>query len=130
MLQSALLFYKKFRKSIEEYGFTVNPYDPCVANKMVGGKQLTISWHVDDVKVSHVSSRVVTQFISWVQKEYGKEREVTCTRGKKHVYLGMLLDYSQKGKVIVDMSSYVKDMWEEFPQQLDGTSPEARSMFT
>ena len=28
MLQSALLFYKKFRKSIEEYGFKINPYDP------------------------------------------------------------------------------------------------------
>ena len=81
---------------------------------------MTISWHVDDLKVSHKSPKVVTEFIEWVKKEYGKEREVTFTRGCKHAYLGMLLDYSRKGKVIIDMTSYVKDMWEEFPQELDG----------
>jgi hypothetical protein len=32
MLQSSLLYYKKFRKDIESIGFEVNPYDPCVAN--------------------------------------------------------------------------------------------------
>ena len=33
MLQSSLLYYRKFRKDIEEIGFTVNEYDPCVANR-------------------------------------------------------------------------------------------------
>jgi len=34
------------------FGFVLNPYDPCVANKgVVKGKQLTIVWHVDDLKV-------------------------------------------------------------------------------
>ena len=32
MLQSSLLYYKKFRKDLEGIGFVVNPYDPCVAN--------------------------------------------------------------------------------------------------
>ena len=54
MLKSSLLYYKKFRKDIEEIGFEVNPYDPCVANRMVNGKQHTIVWHVDDLKCSHV----------------------------------------------------------------------------
>jgi hypothetical protein len=35
MLRSSLLFYRKLRKELEQYGFEVNPYDPCVANKMV-----------------------------------------------------------------------------------------------
>lgn len=131
MLQSALLFYKKFRKSIERYGFKINPYDSCVANKMVQGKQMTISWHVDDVKVSHLSPNVVDSFIDWSKAEYGKEREVTVTRGKKHVYLGMLLDYSNKGKAIIDMIEYIKDMCEEFPQHLSGkaTSPASPGLF-
>ena len=30
MLQSALLFYNKLRKDLEDSGFEVNPYDPCV----------------------------------------------------------------------------------------------------
>ena len=39
MLQSSLLYYKKFRKDIELIGFEVNLYDPCVANRMVSGNQ-------------------------------------------------------------------------------------------
>ena len=32
LLQSALLFYSKLRTELEDFGFAVNPYDPCVAN--------------------------------------------------------------------------------------------------
>jgi hypothetical protein len=32
MIQSALIFYKKFRNDLEQIGFKVNDYDPCVAN--------------------------------------------------------------------------------------------------
>ena len=35
---------------LEAYGFKIDPYDPCVENKMVGGKQITVFWHVDDQK--------------------------------------------------------------------------------
>ena len=34
MIQSALLFYKKFRKDLEGIGSKVNDYDPCVANRI------------------------------------------------------------------------------------------------
>jgi hypothetical protein len=49
MLVSAMLFYKKLNNDLIEYGFKVNPYDPCVANKIVRGRQMTVSWHVDDL---------------------------------------------------------------------------------
>ena len=32
---------------LENEGFVINPYDPCVANKIVDGKQFTVAWHVD-----------------------------------------------------------------------------------
>eukprot|EP00804_Cyclotella_cryptica_P001379 CCRYP_020622-RB/>CCRYP_020622-RB protein AED:0.48 eAED:0.48 QI:0/-1/0/1/-1/0/1/0/43 len=32
-MRSALLFYKKLRKELEDYGMKMNPYDMCVANK-------------------------------------------------------------------------------------------------
>ena len=35
MLRAALLFYKRLRSTLEEMGFEINPYDPCVANMMV-----------------------------------------------------------------------------------------------
>jgi len=34
-------------------GFTINPYDPCIANKMVNGSQMSVRWHVDDLMISH-----------------------------------------------------------------------------
>ena len=42
MLKSALLFDKEFRGNLELIGFEVNPYDPCVANKIINGNQMTI----------------------------------------------------------------------------------------
>ena len=39
LLKSALLFYKKLRGELEDMGFEVNPYDPCVANRIVNGTQ-------------------------------------------------------------------------------------------
>ena len=60
LLQSALLFYRKLRVELEDFGFTVNPYDPCVANKIINDSQMTMAWHVDNLKISHKDSREVT----------------------------------------------------------------------
>jgi hypothetical protein len=133
LLVSAMLFYKKLMKDLQGYGFEINPYDPCVANKMVNGKQLTVSWHVDDLKSSHVKTKINDEFLQWIKDTYGSIGEVKITRGKVHEYLGMKLDYSIPGQVSVDMSDYVKSMLENFPQEeLEGptvTSPWNDNLF-
>jgi hypothetical protein len=35
MMKSALLFYQKLVLELKSIGFIVNPYDPCIANKIV-----------------------------------------------------------------------------------------------
>jgi len=90
LLQSALLFYNKLRGELEDYGFEINPYDPCVANKMVNGSQMTVTWHVDDLKVSHKDKFVVTKFLKYLGDLYGNR--ITVNRGKVHDCLGMDLD--------------------------------------
>ena len=116
MLVSSILFYKKFRKYIEGIGFQVNPYDRCVANKIVRGKQHTISWHVDDVKSSHVDSAINDEFHKWCEDTYGNETNghVKVARGDRHDYLWIILDYSSKGKLKVDMAYYIQAMEDEF----------------
>ena len=42
MLIASLLWYEKFRKDLELVGFKFNAYDPCVANRIVKGKQWMI----------------------------------------------------------------------------------------
>jgi hypothetical protein len=34
---ASLLYYRKFIKSLIDVGFALNPYDPCVANKIIDG---------------------------------------------------------------------------------------------
>ncbi len=44
LLRSALLFYRQLHGELEAYGFKINPYDPCIANKITNdGEQLTVA---------------------------------------------------------------------------------------
>ncbi len=52
-LKRTLLFYKKLVSDLTSADFTVNPYDPCVANKRFNCKQMTVLWHVNNLKISH-----------------------------------------------------------------------------
>jgi hypothetical protein len=128
MLRSALLFYRKLVSDLEESGFVINPYDPCVANRIVNGKQQTVVWHVDDLKVSHKDPEVNTAFGKWLVEKYGDCAE---HRGKFHEYLGMDLDYSEKGKVKIRMVPYLQSIIDEFPEEIMGTrvTPAADYLF-
>ena len=70
MLIASLLFYQKFKKDIEAIGFKVNPYYPCAANKMLHDKQMKITWHVNDHKVSHVEKDIIDTFIKCTNETY------------------------------------------------------------
>ena len=118
MSQSSLLWYQKLKGDLEGIGFEFNPYDPCVANRQVKGKQQTVLFHVDDLKSSHVDRKVNDEFAVWLETTYGEHGKVKIHRGKIHDYLGMTFDWSEKGKVKIDMISYVEDMINELPKKL------------
>ena len=50
--------------------------------------------------------------IQWVDMKYGDPEigEVKATKGEKLDYIGMILDYSTKGEVKIDMKYYVKNI--------------------
>ena len=101
LLRSALLFYKKLRADLENMGSEVNPYDPCVANNVINWLQMTVTWHVNDVKISHKESDDITNFITELGKLY--DNDLAVHQGKVHSYLGMLFYYSTKGTVKISM---------------------------
>ena len=72
-LHAALLFWQKLSKQLEDWGFKINPYDWCVANKTINGKQYTILWHVDNLKILHMDPTMVTNVITNLQSQFGKE---------------------------------------------------------
>jgi len=85
MLQASLLFYQKLRSDLEEIGFKINPYDPCVANRMVNGNMHTVTWHVDDLK-STKSQRQTPQMVrEKVWKQRFRERQ-GCKRKNSQLF--------------------------------------------
>ena len=102
---------------LKSIGFELNPYEPCVAKKMINGKQFALCWHVDDVKASHADPQEVDKFVQWLHDTYEDDvGQVKVSRGKAHDYLGMTLDYSSPGEVKMNMIDYVKKMVEDFPE--------------
>jgi hypothetical protein len=130
LLRSALIFYRKPVANLESDGFVLNPYNSCVANKVVNGKQMTVCWLVDDLKVSHCDPNQVTIFGEWLSKKY--RVAVVTHQGKVHDYLGMIFDFLAKGKVMVTMMEYIKNIIRDFPDEITGTktSPATDHLFT
>ena len=71
-LAAPLPWYQMFVDVIKEFRFSVNPYDECVANKMVNGAQFTICWYVDDLKLSRIEESVVNDMIKKSEIKFGK----------------------------------------------------------
>ena len=86
-------------------GFMLNSYDPWVANCDVNESQMTITWHVDDLKISHVDDEEVTKMIDWFKSIYGKVK-VSC--GKLHQYLGINMDFGEKSKLKMSMVPFLE----------------------
>ena len=130
-LHAALIFWWKLTSKLVEWGFTINPYDWCVANKQINGQQCTLVWHVDDMKISHADPKVVNDIINKHEQEFGKEAPLTTHRGKIHYYLGMTLDFSLPGKVQIRMEEYIRNMLTELPEDMEGlaTTPAAEHLF-
>ena len=112
MLQIPLLFYSNEKRDLENIGFVINLYDPCVADRFIRGKQHTMLWHVDDLKSSHVDLKVNNGFHIWLKTKNGDPKlgKVKAVREKLHDYLAMNLDCTVDRAVKNNMVKYVEDM--------------------
>jgi hypothetical protein len=118
LLKSALLFYKKIVSNLQNYEtpFVINPYDPCIVNATINGKQMTTTWHVDDLKVSHVDPFQITKFVAYLASIYGNG--LVVHRGKVHDYLGMDLNFANKGIAQILMITYTTKVLTNFPEAI------------
>lgn len=119
-LQSALRWYETFVCKLKDMGFTINPYDPCVANAEIEGSQCTICWYVDDTKISHINPEVVTKVIEEMESAFGK---MEIKRGRNHVFVGMDFTLTEDHKLSISMKEYVDECieaFEEVDRKLEG----------
>ncbi len=127
-VQSALLWYKLFSSTLVGLGFELNPYDLCVANAIIDGKQCTIGWYVDDNIITHVDPNQVTWVIDKIEERFGK---MVVSRGKSHDFLGMKLDFLEDKTVTVGMKEHIKGAIADFPEDItrDAATPAAKYLF-
>ena len=94
------------------------------------GKEMTIPWHVDNLKTSHVDAYEVTKLMDWTKGIYGIRMKEF--RRKRHDYLRMDLDLSVDGEVRVIMMDYLKNIVSEFTDTIQGKvlTPAEDHLFT
>jgi hypothetical protein len=109
-------------------GFKLNPYNSCVANCMIDGKQCTMVWYVDDTKISHIDPNVVTTIIQKLEERFDK---MTVTRGKEHNFWGMHIWYTNNKTALITMKEYLQEANDESCLDVSHTAatPATRSLF-
>ena len=112
-------------------GFILNPYDTCVTKCMINGKQCTILWHLDDLKISHEDPAVVNNIIRRLNGKYEKITPMISTCGKIQEYLGMTLDFTDTGKVKIIVYDYIDEMISNLPTKMIGelATPASNHLF-
>ena len=50
-----------------------------MVNIMVNGEQITVCWHVDDLKSSHIDPKVNNEFLQWIKDTFRQLSEVKMT---------------------------------------------------
>ena len=128
-MKSALLWYRLFRNMLQDLGFVLNPYNPCVANSQIKGSQCTIVWYVDDNKISHKEQTVVNDIIQRIETKFGP---MTKTQGDDHEFLGMQLHFNHLDKTVkILMQTYLDEAIHQ--SQLDvrraAATPATKTLF-
>ena len=93
---------------------------------MVNGEQITVQFHVDDLKVlykdhavlgdflddlrSDKDHAVLDDFLDDLRSKFGQEDKLAENKGLVHEYLGITIDYLIVGKVVFTMFDYLEDM--------------------
>jgi hypothetical protein len=86
--------------------------------------------------LKYLSNNPMFCHIQLHKTEFGNEAPLTITRGKMHDYLGMALDYTEKGKVKIKMIDYLERMFRDLPIEFqeefsgEASSPAVNHLFT
>ena len=74
------------------------------------GKQLTVVWHVDDLMVSCEDDLELTKFSCYLGNISGTK--LSMHMGRKHDYLGVVMEFYEDGALEVSMFDYQNNVIE------------------
>jgi hypothetical protein len=116
-IEAAKLFYYNLKNSLSEINMIPNEYDECVFNGTINGSNVTITVHVDDLKISSTCKESVEKVLEHLRFKYKK---ISVNEGPVVEYLGMIFDYSTEGEVAISMKQMIDEAINEM--NVSGTS--------
>jgi hypothetical protein len=127
VVEAARLWYLHLKSTLEEDGFTANPYDLCVFNKTTeDGDQITVVVHVDDLLVTSPTEQTQARFHSMLKKTYP---EIVMKAGDVVDYVGMTFDFREQGQVRVTMHGCTQDIIDGCGVTSPRATPAASTLF-
>lgn len=116
-----LALLQETEKGTEDYGVEMSSYDMCMANRETSrGHQLSMLWHVDDLKISCKDKFKVMKLIG-ICIGY-TERRWQYIKAEKGKYLRMMLVFTESGMFQVDISEYVNKIPDDFQEEVSKES--------
>ena len=104
-MESAILWYNIYAKTLKLQGLVVNPYHRCIESSRIDNKQCAISWYVDSNKSSHVDEHVNTRIIEAAADFFCG---ITVLRGSKHRFLEIDIEFLGNGIVSLIMKDCIE----------------------
>ena len=114
-LKASLLWFEFFANTLMKNDFILNPYELCVTNKIVNGKQLIVVWYVGNLKISLEQENVVQETVEMLKYEFSK---MSTTFGSKHEYQEMEIEIMNK-RVHICIKKYLKEYLKEFGEAIN-----------
>ena len=124
-IQAALLWYTKLKKVLMADGYSPNPYDACLFNKVVKGVQITVAFHVDDLLVTCVCEKLMDSLEDHLKKNFSN---ITVCNGNRHSYLAMNIVLGDAG-IEVDMAAYIANVVKDKTFRRVANSPARDDLF-
>jgi len=93
----------------------MNPYDLCISNKTINEKQWTITWYVNDLKISHIHHQVASKVIYKIEFEYGAMAVIS---GNVHTHIGINIELIGDGKVTLHQPTHKQKSIDDFGEDL------------
>ena len=126
-VESAKLWYNHLKETLIKLGYTVNPVDICVFNRVSeSGEQSTVCFHVDDGFASCENLEDLKLLEKQLRKEF---KHVEIHHGKIHEYLGMKLDFTEKYTCHITMQAYIKRLIDDNQIFKSSRTPAGTNLF-
>ena len=127
LVESAKLWYDDIADALLSIGYSRNPIEKCVFNKVnENGVQCTVVLYVDDSAVASTDEKMIDEVRNLFKSKY---RDVGERNGSIIPFLGMLFDYSIEGEVSVSMPKYVDDYLKKYPNTGFAKTPATENLF-